>query len=130
MDIQGTLLQALHANPADDVAWLALADSLEERGKPERAELLRLHRAPRHQPAGPERETSQQRLRDLLAAGTKPCVPLLSNSIGMTFALVAPGTFLMGSPSDEHERNEDEGPVHEAELTRPFYLGVHPVTQE
>jgi formylglycine-generating enzyme required for sulfatase activity len=34
----------------------------------------------------------------------------------------------MGSPSGENERGGDEE-AHEVEITRPFYLGVFPVTQ-
>jgi formylglycine-generating enzyme required for sulfatase activity len=56
-------------------------------------------------------------------------VPLLTNSIGMRLALVSPGVFLMGSPPDEAERHDDEH-QHEVEITRPFYAGIHPVTQE
>jgi serine/threonine protein kinase len=50
------------------------------------------------------------------------------NSVGMTFVLVGPGRFLMGSPPDEDGRSSDEL-QHEVTITRPFYLGVHPVTQ-
>jgi formylglycine-generating enzyme required for sulfatase activity len=50
------------------------------------------------------------------------------NSIGMKFALIPAGTFLMGSPPGEKQRSKDEE-QHEVTLTRPFYLGVFPVTQ-
>jgi uncharacterized protein (TIGR02996 family) len=56
--------------------------------------------------------------------------PRLTNSIGMELVLIPPGTCLMGSPEDEEARSDDEGPVHEVAISRPFYLGVHPVTQE
>jgi uncharacterized protein (TIGR02996 family) len=56
--------------------------------------------------------------------------PRLTNAIGLELVLIPPGTFLMGSPKDEEGRTDDEGPVHEVAITRPFYLGVHPVTQE
>src|SRR4051812_38758749 len=52
------------------------------------------------------------------------------NGMGMTFVLVPPGTFLMGSPNDEPGRNAggyDEA-LHIVTLTRPFYLGKHEVT--
>jgi formylglycine-generating enzyme required for sulfatase activity len=52
----------------------------------------------------------------------------LTNGIGMKFRLIPPGTFLMGSPEDEEDRDEDEY-QHEVRLTRAFYLGVYPVTQ-
>jgi formylglycine-generating enzyme required for sulfatase activity len=50
------------------------------------------------------------------------------NSIGMKFAMIRPGRFLMGSPAGEAERGNDEQ-QHEVAITRPFYLGVFPVTQ-
>jgi formylglycine-generating enzyme required for sulfatase activity len=51
------------------------------------------------------------------------------NSIGMRLNLVKPGAFLMGSPTEEAGRPDDEQPQHSVEITRPFYLGVYPVTQ-
>ena len=53
----------------------------------------------------------------------------MKNSIGMEFVLVAPGTFYMGSPTDERGRHTSEGPHHAVTITRPFYLGIYPVTQ-
>ncbi len=52
----------------------------------------------------------------------------ITNSIGMKLARIAPGKFVMGSPADEVHRNSDET-QHEVAITRPFYLGVHEVTQ-
>jgi uncharacterized protein (TIGR02996 family) len=126
MDTEDALLQALHADPCDTVTWSALADCLEEQGQSERAELLRLSRLP---PAGEAARSAEDRVRELLAAGVRPCVPVLQNSIGMRLALIPPGKFLMGSPPDEQERFENEGPQHEVQITRPFYLGIFPVTQ-
>lgn len=54
---------------------------------------------------------------------------LITNTIGMTFALIPPGTFQMGSPDDEPGHRPHEAPVHEITITKPFYLSVHPVTQ-
>lgn len=54
-----------------------------------------------------------------------------TNDLGMTFVLIPPGTFLMGSPDDEPDRNPggyDEGPRHQVTLTKPFYLGKHEIT--
>jgi uncharacterized protein (TIGR02996 family) len=129
MNVEAMLLGALHDDPADAMAWLALADWLEEQGQPQRAELLRLRQTllrPPCQVGRPEEE----RLRGLLAEGVRPCVPEVVNSIGMRLALIPPGSFLMGSADDEDTRFEDEGPVHEVAITRPFYLGVFPVTQK
>ena len=47
-----------------------------------------------------------------------------TNSIGMKFVLVEPGEFMMGSNETDNEK-----PPHLVESTRPFYLGVFPVTQ-
>ena len=41
---------------------------------------------------------------------------------------IPPGTFLMGSPIDEEERDDDEGPQHEVRIDYPFALGKHTVT--
>jgi formylglycine-generating enzyme required for sulfatase activity len=52
------------------------------------------------------------------------------NSIGMQLAPIPAGKFLMGSPESEVGRKADEGPQHEVTITRPFYMGVHEVTQQ
>ena len=39
------------------------------------------------------------------------------------------GTFMMGSPSSEAGRDDDEGPVHEVKISKGFYLGKYEVTQ-
>src|SRR5204863_104430 len=61
-------------------------------------------------------------------AGVRPVAPEVVNSLGMRLALIPPGRFRMGSPASEKGRQPDE-PVHEVEISRPFYLGVFPVTQ-
>jgi formylglycine-generating enzyme required for sulfatase activity len=51
------------------------------------------------------------------------------NSIGMKLVLIPAGKFKMGSPKEEKERFDDEGPQREVQITRPFYLGAFEVTQ-
>ena len=63
----------------------------------------------------------------ILAAGDKFALDL-PGGVKMAFAWCPPGTFLMGSPSSEKERRDDEQ-QHEVRLTKGFYAGVHPVTQ-
>jgi uncharacterized protein (TIGR02996 family) len=126
---EDTFLRSLHHDPRDEVAWLALADWLEEHGQPDRARLVRLHRRLRELPwLAPDRRPLEQEMIDLLRAGTRPVVPEFTNSIGMRFALIPPGVFLMGSPPEEEERWDDEI-QHEVSITKPFYLGVYTVTQ-
>src|SRR5438309_2283406 len=52
-----------------------------------------------------------------------------TNSLGMTFIWMPPGTFLMGSPPREEQRCHDET-QHKVTLTKGFYMSVYPVTQE
>jgi uncharacterized protein (TIGR02996 family) len=118
---------ALREDPGDELTWQALADFLDDSGQAERGELLRLMRRPRTTPLlSPCAESA--RARQLLEAGVKPVSVELTNSIGMRFMLVLPGAFLMGSPEDEEGRYDNEA-QHEVTITRPFWLGVFPVTQ-
>jgi formylglycine-generating enzyme required for sulfatase activity len=50
-----------------------------------------------------------------------------TNSIGMEFIFVPGGRFKMGSPEKEPGRYGNEGPQHEVQITRPFYLGKYEV---
>ncbi len=53
---------------------------------------------------------------------------LFVNSIGMTLKLIPAGEFQMGSPAKgSYEMNEL--PQHKVVISRPFYLGIYPVTQ-
>lgn len=52
-----------------------------------------------------------------------------TNSIGMKFAWIPPGTFTMGSPMEEKERHPGET-QHKVTLSKGFYMGVYLVTQE
>lgn len=54
---------------------------------------------------------------------------LLKNTVGMTFARVPAGSFIMGSTDREAGHREHEGPPHEVKISRPFYMSVTPVTQ-
>jgi formylglycine-generating enzyme required for sulfatase activity len=47
---------------------------------------------------------------------------------GLIFVLLPGGRFRMGSPKSEFGRHDDEGPVHEVELSR-FLIAKHQVTQ-
>jgi formylglycine-generating enzyme required for sulfatase activity len=53
-----------------------------------------------------------------------------NNDLGMTFVLVPPGTFGMGSPAEEtgHNAGGYDETLHQVTLTRPFYLSKHETT--
>jgi uncharacterized protein (TIGR02996 family) len=128
MDQEQTFLQAMLEDLRDLALRLIFADWLEERGDP-RGELLRLSHLLTRDTDQPNRRQMEERLRSLLEAGVQPVGPFWTNSIGMKFAWIPPGVFLMGSPETELERYENER-QHRVRLTKGLWLGVHPVTQE
>jgi formylglycine-generating enzyme required for sulfatase activity len=71
-----------------------------------------------------------RRLETKIAAHFDPNAgDVVTNSLGMRLVWIPPGEFLMGSPTNEEGRYDDEGPRHRVTLTKGFYLGVHEVTQ-
>ena len=128
MNTDDAFLTAIAHDPADVSIRLIFADWLEEQGDT-RAELLRLLHVLTQELHPPERPTLEARLRTLLANGVEPVGPFWTNSLGMCFSCIPPGTFLMGSPETEEERAADET-QHAVTLTKGLWMGVHPVTQE
>jgi formylglycine-generating enzyme required for sulfatase activity len=53
----------------------------------------------------------------------------LGNRIALEMVAIPGGTFIMGSPDDEQQRDEDEGPQHQVTVA-PFFMGKYPMTQE
>ena len=47
----------------------------------------------------------------------------------LVLRLIPPGTFMMGSPSDELGRENSEA-LHQVTLTRPFFIGIFELTQK
>ena len=52
----------------------------------------------------------------------------VGDAIPLHMVLISRGSFLMGSPEDEPEREEREGPQHEVTVPA-FFMGRYPVTQ-
>src|SRR4051812_9743551 len=78
------LQSAIVRDPGDDLAWLALADRLEEGGHAERAELLRLTRKLRGVAwDATERPAMEARVIELLLRGVEPANPEMTNSFGL-----------------------------------------------
>src|SRR2546423_14525850 len=59
-----------------------------------------------------------------LAAQSTP-EKTFTNSIGMEFVLIPPGTFKMGSDRGD----PDERPIHDVTLSKQFYIGKYEATQ-
>jgi formylglycine-generating enzyme required for sulfatase activity len=57
---------------------------------------------------------------------------IITNSLGMRFSWIPPGTFMMGSPQHEEGREPYQGAdetQHKVTLTKGFYMGIHPITR-
>ena len=55
---------------------------------------------------------------------------LKSGGEGPLMVVIPAGRFLMGSPPEEPERSDDEGPQHEVRIAEPFAMGVYALTFE
>ena len=53
----------------------------------------------------------------------------LGGGATMKLVLIPSGKFQMGSPKTEAGREADEGPQREVTISKPFYMGVHEITQ-
>jgi formylglycine-generating enzyme len=123
---EASFVRAMQEHPEDTSLRLVFADWLEERGDA-RGELIRLLHTLTQAVEVKGRKTLEERLRSLVASGVKPVGPFWTNSIGMKFAWIPAGTFMMGSPSKEKQREENET-QHKVTLSKGFYLAVYPVT--
>ena len=68
--------------------------------------------------------------RERIGGGHKPSRigDTWTNGVGMTFAYIPPGTFMMGSPADEAGRDDNET-LHKVTLTKGFLMGTTHVTK-
>jgi sulfatase modifying factor 1 len=55
-------------------------------------------------------------------------LPSITNTIGMKLKLIPAGTFMMGSPESEEDRDGDE-PQHQVTISKAFYMQTTEVTQ-
>ncbi len=58
-----------------------------------------------------------------------PISNLPQNAKPLELILIPAGTFMMGSPDNEKDRDDGEGPQHKVTISNDFYLGKYPVTQ-
>ena len=110
-----SVLETLRAEAGSGaITWSALVDDVQNRV----AEL------------NPRQEPIQAGVMPKVVLGRRRGSPsLITNSLGMKFAPIKAGEFLMGSPDTDKDAEDDEKPQHRVRITRPFYLGVHEVTR-
>jgi formylglycine-generating enzyme required for sulfatase activity len=87
-----------------------------------------------------KRKLAKLKKRDKVVIGSVEGFELrqFTNRIGMRFVLIPAGRFLMGTRMTESTYDEDESDdleyehelQHEVVITKPFYMGVYPVTQQ
>jgi uncharacterized protein (TIGR02996 family) len=124
---EADFLRAMEKHPNDSSLRLVFADWLEERSD-SRGELIRLLHTLLQSVKVPERRKLETRLRGLLESGVQPVGPFCTNSIGMKFAWIPAGTFLMGSPENDEYGYPSET-QHKVILTQGYWLAIHAVTQ-
>ena len=76
-----------------------------------------------------ENEAGLRSMPDTVAVEVMEGVFEIFEGVLMEFVWIKPGVFQMGSSSSESGRSSDEGPVHEVEISRGFWLGKYEVTQ-
>ena len=54
----------------------------------------------------------------------------LGGGVTMEFVLIPAGSFMMGSSDSDPDAADNEKPLHQVTITKPFYLGKYEVTQE
>jgi len=54
----------------------------------------------------------------------------LGGGVRLEMVLIPAGEFMMGSPDSDRSASSDEKPQHRVRITKPFYIGKYPVTQE
>ena len=86
--------------------------------------------APTTLPAGAAEAVKRQEETAKALGVSKELVLDLGNKVTMKLVLIPAGKFMMGSPETEKGRESNEGPQHEVNISKPFFLGVYEVTQE
>ena len=66
---------------------------------------------------------------DLVGKGAREAGDLITSSSGLKLAWIPAGTFIMGSPTTEPDRQAEET-QHSVALTKGFYMGIYQVTQD
>ncbi|MBT9546907.1 MAG: formylglycine-generating enzyme family protein [Candidatus Sericytochromatia bacterium] len=75
-----------------------------------------------------EVQEEMSRTNQIAVKVSPPTLAPLHNSLGMSFVRIEPGSFLMGSPDYERNRESDET-LHSVTLSQPYWMQSTPVTQ-
>lgn len=67
--------------------------------------------------------------RDRLGIFAEILLPTAHGTVNQSFRWIEPGSFWMGSPDDEPERDDDEGPQHQVTISCGFWLADSACTQ-
>jgi formylglycine-generating enzyme required for sulfatase activity len=74
-------------------------------------------------------EAARRKRETAKAIGLPLCQTVNAGRVSLELVLIPPGEFMMGSPDTEPGRMACEGPLHKVRISRPFYMGITPVTQ-
>ena len=114
------------AREAEDAARQARVEA-ERRAQAERERKAR--EAEERRRAEAERERKEREAEERRRAeARKPGTTFRDCPECPEMVVVPEGSFMMGSPSGEEGRDDDEGPVHRVTFERPFAVGVYEVT--
>jgi len=67
---------------------------------------------------------------DVPAARVRVIAQEIRSFVGIQFVWIPPGTFVMGSPETEQDRDTDEGPQTTVTLTQGFWMSKYVVTKQ
>ena len=106
----------------------AQADAERKRQEAERQRAAEAERRARERQAARQRQEEAQRQAEAERQQPQPGETFRDCPTCPELVVVPAGTFLMGSPSYEAGRDENEGPVHQVTIGNPFAVGKYEVT--
>lgn len=124
------LHKMMEEKAAPPVKRTSVLDSLLGSSSTAKSEAVTLEEPAPSTPRARQRRADVWQLFDDLEKKGPELAKLLTNSLGIKFALIPAGTFWMGTPEKEEGCRENEIPRREVSLTRSFYMALTPVTQK
>jgi formylglycine-generating enzyme required for sulfatase activity len=139
--VQGRAAEAKQRQDAESKAAQVQAqvNSLMKELESVRASVSRLATPPKGNTPAPTQEEkgpSPQQPRPQQTAKQPPIIgqragePHVNSQDGLTYVWIPPGRFMMGCSQGDKECQADEKPAHPVTITKGFWMGQTPVTQE